>query len=102
MLVEVHGAAELEAALAAGARIIGINNRDLTTLQVDRPHVRAAAVDPEGRIVVAESGFRTAAELDALADAGVDAVLIGEALMRADDIEAACRALTERGPARAL
>ena len=75
--------------------MIGINNRDLTTLQVDiertfelRPRI------PAGTLVVAESGFRTRAELDRLAAAGVDAVLIGEALMRAADIEAACRELT--------
>ena len=49
---------------------------------------------PEGALVVAESGFRTRAELSRLAEAGVDAVLVGEALMRAPDIESACRELT--------
>jgi indole-3-glycerol phosphate synthase len=94
-LVEVHNAAELETALALGAEIVGINNRNLSTLQVDiettlalRPQV------PASSLVVAESGFRTRAELERLAEAGVDAVLIGEALMRAPDIEAACRELT--------
>jgi indole-3-glycerol phosphate synthase len=53
-------------------------------------------------VVVAESGFSSPAELDALAAAGVDAVLIGEALMRAEDIEAACRALTARRTAPGL
>jgi indole-3-glycerol phosphate synthase len=52
---------------------------------------------PTGTIVVAESGFRTPAELDELEAAGIDAVLVGEALMRAGDIEAAARALTARG-----
>ena len=52
---------------------------------------------PEGALVVAESGFRTRAELSRLAEAGVDAVLVGEALMRAPDIEAACRELTAVG-----
>jgi indole-3-glycerol phosphate synthase len=98
-LVEIHDARELDAALNAGAEIIGINNRDLTTLEVDiattfalAPHVG------EGVTTVAESGFTSRAELDELADAGVDAVLVGEALMRAPDIEAACRALTTRVP----
>ncbi len=75
--------------------MIGINNRDLTTLTVDvertfelLPHV------PAGTIVVAESGLRDREQLDRLSDAGVDAVLIGESLMRAPDPEAACRALT--------
>ncbi len=94
-LVEVHNAAELAIAAEIEAPIIGINNRDLTTLQVDPdttfellPHV------PAGTIVVAESGFRERSELDALGAAGVDAVLVGEALMRSSDLEAACRALT--------
>jgi indole-3-glycerol phosphate synthase len=94
-LVEVHDARELEAAAAAGARVIGINNRDLTTLQVDvrRTYELLPGV-PEGTTAVAESGLRSRADLDQLAGAGVDAVLVGEALMRAPDIEAACRALT--------
>jgi len=98
VLVEVHDAAELAVARELGAAIIGINNRDLTTLQVDigrtmelAPEVRA------GVLVVAESGFRTRVELEALAGAGVDAALIGEALMRSPDIEAACRELTGVG-----
>jgi indole-3-glycerol phosphate synthase len=94
-LVEVHDQRELETAAAIGARVIGINNRDLTTLAVDTrctfellPHI------PAGALVVAESGFSTRAELDELAAAGVDGVLIGEALMGAPDVEAACRGLT--------
>jgi len=95
VLVEVHDEAELDVAAELGARTIGINNRDLTTLEVDteRTHVLAPRA-PDGSLVVAESGFRTRGELDRLAGAGVDAVLVGEALMRAPDIEAACRALT--------
>ncbi len=98
VLVEVHDEAELELAVAARARVIGINNRDLTTLEVDteRTFALLPAV-PEGTVVVAESGFRTRAELDRLAGAGVDAVLVGEALMRASEIEAACRDLTGSG-----
>lgn len=102
-LVEIHDARELEAAVAAGAEVIGVNNRDLTTLAVDLERTFGLLPQlPKDVVVVAESGFRTPAELDALAEAGVDAVLIGEVLMRADDIEAACRKLIQRGPATAL
>ncbi len=93
-LVEVHDAIELDAAHEIGAEIVGINNRDLTTLEVDvertyelLPEVR------DGALVVAESGFREHVELERLEQAGVDAVLVGEALMRATDIEAATRSL---------
>ncbi len=98
VLVEVHDEAELELAVELPARVIGINNRDLTTLEVDieRTYALRAAV-PDGTVVVAESGFRTRTELDRLAGAGVDAVLVGEALMRAAEIEGACRDLTGRG-----
>jgi indole-3-glycerol phosphate synthase len=95
VLVEVHDAAELEIAAGIGAPIIGINNRDLTTLNVDLQTTYALLERmPSGVTVVAESGFRDREQLDALAAAGVDAVLIGEALMRSPDVEAACRALT--------
>jgi indole-3-glycerol phosphate synthase len=95
VLVEVHDETELMLAAALGARVIGINNRDLATLEVDTERTYALAPGvPAGSLVVAESGFRTRAELDRLAGAGVDAVLVGEALMRAPDIEAACRGLT--------
>ena len=97
-LVEVHDQRELEVAAASGAQIIGINNRDLTTLRVDvqRTYELLPGV-PDGATVVAESGLRTRSDLGALADAGIDAVLIGEALMRARDIESACRELVQRG-----
>jgi indole-3-glycerol phosphate synthase len=99
-LVEVHDARELDRAVAAGARLIGINNRDLTTLEVDpRRTFELLAKVPSGTTVVAESGFNRADQLDELARAGVDAVLVGEALMRAAEIEAATRALTGLGPA---
>jgi indole-3-glycerol phosphate synthase len=94
-LVEVHDERELDVAARAGAELIGVNNRDLTTLRVDtRRTFELLDRMPRGAAVVAESGFRTRAELDELRDAGVDAVLIGEALMRSPDVEAACRTLT--------
>ncbi len=93
-LVEVHDAGELERARPLGAELIGINNRDLTTLEVDisRTHELLGALPP-GAISVAESGLRSAEEVGELHSAGVDAVLVGEALMRAADIEVACREL---------
>jgi len=100
-LVEVHDESELERAAALGAQLIGINNRDLTTLNVDiRRTFDLLPGVPDGATVVAESGLRTASDLAELEGAGVDAVLIGEALMRSADIEAACRALT--GQAKTL
>jgi indole-3-glycerol phosphate synthase len=93
-LVEVHDEAELERALALEPEVVGINNRDLTTLQVDvtRTHALRPLV-PAGVTVLAESGFSQPKQLEELARAGVDGVLIGEALMRAPDIEARVRAL---------
>ena len=96
-LVEVHDANELQAALETGAHVIGINNRDLTTLAVDLQRTfELIPLIPLGTTIVAESGFKTAEELRELAQAGVDAVLIGEALMRSPDVEAACRTLAAR------
>jgi indole-3-glycerol phosphate synthase len=93
-LVEVHDARELEVAIELGAQLIGINNRNLATLAVDTSTTfMLAPLIPADRVIVAESGFRSRAELEELAGAGVDAVLVGEALMRSPDIEAACRAL---------
>jgi len=95
VLVEVHDERELDLALTQGARMIGINNRDLTTLGVDTrrtfellPRIRG------GALIVAESGFSARGQLEELSRAGLDGVLIGEALMRAPDVEAACRELT--------
>jgi indole-3-glycerol phosphate synthase len=95
-LVEVHDRRELErAAAAADPALIGINNRDLTTLEVDtRRTFELLSEVPDGTVVVAESGFSRPEQMDELAAAGVDGVLVGEALMRAMDIEAACRKLT--------
>jgi indole-3-glycerol phosphate synthase len=97
-LVEVHDERELAGALELGAQIIGINNRDLSTLEVDTGRTfQLRRQIPDGVLVVAESGFSRREELEQLAAAGVDAVLIGEALMRAPDIEAAARELTGAG-----
>ncbi len=94
ILVEVHDASELDAAATLGAAVIGINNRDLTTLQVDTGRTfQLLARVPPATVTVSESGWRTRSQLEALADAGVDAVLVGEALMRSPDIELACRGL---------
>jgi indole-3-glycerol phosphate synthase len=95
VLVEVHDAQELEAALELDADVIGINNRDLTDFSVDVQRTFELLSDvPAGKTVVSESGIATPEQLDELERVGVDAVLIGEALMRSGDIEAACRALT--------
>jgi indole-3-glycerol phosphate synthase len=99
VLVEVHDRAELEAASRIGPAIVGINNRDLTTLLVDTERTfELLEAMPEDVVVVSESGWRTRAELERLLGAGVHAVLIGEALMRSTDVEGACRALVGPEP----
>ena len=94
VLVEVHDEAELEIAAASGAKLIGINNRDLrtfvTSLDVSR---RLAPRAPAGAVVVAESGIRNASDVASLEAAGVRAFLIGEHLMAADDPGAALASL---------
>ena len=93
-LVEAHDGAELDRALDAHAPIIGINNRDLATFSVDiRLTLDLVARIPDDVIIVSESGIRTADDVSRLADAGVDAILVGETLMRADDIAAKVREL---------
>jgi indole-3-glycerol phosphate synthase len=97
-LVEVHDERELEKALEVEADVLGINNRNLSdfTVDIDRTFELLADI-PAGKTVVSESGFRTRDQLDDLERVGVDAVLIGETLMRAPDIEAAARELTGFG-----
>jgi indole-3-glycerol phosphate synthase len=96
VLVEVHDEDELECALEViEADVIGINNRDLTDFSVDLDRTFELLSDvPAGKTVVSESGIHSRDQLDELERVGVDAVLVGEGLMRADDIEAAVRALT--------
>ena len=93
-LVEVHNEAELEIALKSGARVIGINNRDLNTFDVDLTATRRLRpLIPRDKIVVSESGIKDRRDIEKLANWGVDAVLIGEALMSADDIAAKMKEL---------
>lgn len=83
-LVEAHDSSEVKAALDAGARIIGVNNRNLKDFSVNTANcLSLRELVPDDRIFVAESGIKTAADIDLLKRAGVDAVLIGETLMRA-------------------
>ncbi len=85
-LVEVHDEAEVDVALAAGARLVGVNARDLRTLEVHRDtFARVAPLVPDGVVRVAESGIRDARDVAALVDQGADVVLVGEALVRTGD-----------------
>jgi indole-3-glycerol phosphate synthase len=101
-VVEVHDVEEARRAVGAGAECIGVNNRDLRTLRTDlgvfgrvRPHI------PEDIVCVAESGVRSADDAAALVRAGADAVLVGEALMRASSPGGACRELVAAARAAA-
>jgi indole-3-glycerol phosphate synthase len=97
VLLEVVSPEEVEAAAALEATLVGVNARNLETLEVDTERFArlAPALRAPGRTLVAESGVRTAADLVALSRAGATAALIGEFLMRAEDPEAAVRALSE-------
>jgi indole-3-glycerol phosphate synthase len=97
-LVEVHDERELEVALEVEADVLGINNRDLDDFSVDIERTFDLLSDvPAGKTVVSESGFTHREQLDELERVGVDAVLIGETLMRAPDIELATRELSGGG-----
>jgi indole-3-glycerol phosphate synthase len=96
-LVEVHDAHELEVALAAGADLVGINNRDLRTFEVDLGTTERLAEAVPGEVVlVAESGIRRPEDIERLERAGAHAVLVGESLMREPDVGAALRRLRRR------
>src|SRR5687767_4836705 len=97
-LVEVHTAGELERAFKAGARVVGVNNRDLRTFEVSlETSTELAGLAPAGAILVSESGLRGAGDVDRLRSYGFRAFLVGETLMRADDPEAALRYLAGAG-----
>ena len=105
VLVEVHDKAELERASRLKSRLIGINNRDLTTLEVDLGTTeRVAPHAPADALLVSESGLSRPAHLERMQRAGVDCFLIGEALMREPDVLMATRALlgAADAPARAV
>ncbi|HZE20868.1 MAG TPA: hypothetical protein VE082_02355, partial [Desulfobaccales bacterium] len=95
-LVEVHTDAEMETALAAGARVIGINSRNLSTFEMF-PHraLELAPLAPAGVTLVAASGIKTRADLEPLMAAGIKAFLIGETLVTSGDPGAALREFTE-------
>jgi indole-3-glycerol phosphate synthase len=96
-LVEVHDEAELEVALSAGATLVGVNQRDLVSFEVDaRRAERVAAAIPAGIVRVAESGIGGPEDARRLADAGYHALLVGESLVRAVDPAAAVAALRSR------
>jgi indole-3-glycerol phosphate synthase len=94
VLVEAHDENEVRRAMSAGARIVGINHRDLRTFQVDTTlAARMRPAIPSSRLVVAESGIKTASDVLNLRDAGINAILVGESLMRAPDVGVALKAL---------
>ena len=93
-LVEVHDEKEMEVATGAGAAIIGINNRDLRTFTTDLGVTeRLAPLAPKGKVIVSESGIHQPAHLTQLAGCGVNAVLVGEALVTSDDVAGKVREL---------
>src|SRR5204863_6360523 len=97
-IAEVHDTAELDRALALDCRLIGINNRDLKTFATTLETTESLAPGvPRNRIVVAESGIATLADLQRLTRSGVHAFLVGESLMRQPDVAAATRTLLGTG-----
>jgi indole-3-glycerol phosphate synthase len=99
-LVELHDAANLSRVLDLGATLVGINNRDLTTMTTDLDHVlRLRERVPAEVVLVAESGIRSRADVERLEAAGINAMLVGESLLKTPDPGAAAAALLGRSPA---
>ena len=93
-LVEVHDEEEMQSAIEAGARVIGVNNRNLKDFTVDIGNsIRLRGLAPENVLFVAESGIKTAEDISKLREAKVNGVLIGETLMRSPDKKAALEKL---------
>jgi indole-3-glycerol phosphate synthase len=102
VLIEVHDEAELERALKLKSPLIGVNNRNLKTLVTDLATTeRLAALVPTDRVLVAESGLKTSADLARMARCGAKRFLIGESLMKNQDVEAATRAILKQEAAHA-
>jgi indole-3-glycerol phosphate synthase len=99
VLVEAHDGKEVDRALASGARILGINNRDLATFRTSlETTFQLLERVPDEVILVSESGIRTGEEVARLGEAGVDAILVGETLVRSGDPEAMARELAAHRP----
>ena len=93
-LIEVHAAAELDAALRADAPVIGVNNRDLRTLRTSlEPSLALLPLIPPGHVAVSESGIASGADVERVLAAGAHAILVGEGLVRAPDVSAKVREL---------
>ncbi|WP_301110114.1 indole-3-glycerol phosphate synthase TrpC [Sporosarcina sp.] len=105
VLVEVHNVEELQRALAIDAAIIGVNNRDLHTFEVDLAQTELIAKEfpfDEERVLISESGIWNAEDAERAAKAGASAVLVGESLMRSDSVKEALRALQVEKPVNRL
>jgi indole-3-glycerol phosphate synthase len=98
VLVEVHNEGEMVRALEAGAKIIGINNRNLHDFSVNLDtSLELASISPKDIVTVSESGIKDLADIELLTDAGVDAILVGESLVRAEDVGLKVRGFTRVG-----